>query len=885
MADRTVKVTLSAEIAGYLQGMDRAQRKTHEAGSEIEKLAQKRQAFQTLGVSALALGTAIVAGIGMAVAKYAEFDQAMSNANAILQETTDNQYLLRDAALDAGAVTVFTATESANAIEELGKAGISTADILGGALPGSLDLAAAAQLGVARAAEITGITLKQFNLDGTNAARVADVLAAGANKAVGSVDDLANGLKFVGPVAAGMNVSLEDTVATLALFADRGVIGEQAGTSLRGMLSSLTSPSSMAAKELEKLNVSLYDGQGRFKGLENVAGELNRALAHVSDAQRDVALGAIFGNQQLTAARILVDSGAEGWREYREAVEDSGIAARVAQDRMDNLAGDIEKLGGALDTALIQTGSAANDVLRHIVQNATALVDFVGELPEPAIDAGVAIGTVAGSTALAGGAALVAIPRIAELRSALGALEISGRAAAGGVGVAGAALAAVVMLMDYIATEEAKRKNSIESFARSLDQATGATTAYTRELIAQRLAEEGAVEIGERLGLTIGELVDLTMSGKDAIGEWADAQRTANADNAATVAQYDTVSSAIEVVGRQLDRGREQWRLTQEATRAAREATSEQERALASLSGVAADAHSEVEGLSDSIRNFGKLTLDTRDAARQFEAAVDDLAGAIKENGTTLDRDTEKGRKNEAALDALTKKTFEYAAAVYDETRSMDEATAVMERGREELIKQLEAFGITGQAAQDYADELGLIPRNIDTYVNIKTDQARKDLDALIRGYQNKEISMSVALKNGATRADLDPSANASGGFYSGKVKQFASGGFEPGIYGYTPGGIHKFAEAGDEAYLSFLDQYRERNIAVWEMAGERLGVWRTAGAGAAGAGADSAPIQVLIQSKGGVDLLEYIDVQVEAGARTVLTQEVAAARTAVLGR
>lgn len=385
MSDRTVKTTLTANVQGYLQGMDQAARKTRETGSEVEKLAQKRQAFQTLGVSALALGTAIAAGIGLAIVKYAEFDQAMSNANAILQETTENQKLLKDAALEAGGATVFTATESANAIEELGKAGIGTSDILGGALTGSLDLAASAQLGVARAAEISGITLKQFALDGSQAGRVADVLSAGANKAVGSVDDLANGLKFVGPVAKGMNVSLEDTVATLALFADRGVIGEQAGTSLRGMLSSLTSPSKAAKDELNRLNVSLYDGQGRFKGLENVAGELHRSLNGVTDAQRDASLGIIFGNQQLTTARVLVDAGAETWRDYRDAVDDSGIASRIAAERMDNLAGDIEKLGGAFDTALIQTGSGANDVLRDIVQTLTGLVDFVGGLPEPVL--------------------------------------------------------------------------------------------------------------------------------------------------------------------------------------------------------------------------------------------------------------------------------------------------------------------------------------------------------------------------------------------------------------------------------------------------------------------------------------------------------------------
>jgi len=313
MANRTVRTTLTAEISGYLQGMDTAARKTRELGSEAEKLAQKRQAFQTLGASAIALGLAIAAGLGYAIVKAAQFDAAMSNANAILQETEEGQRALRDAALEAGGATVYTAEESANAIEELGKAGILTSDILGGALTGSLNLAASGELAVARAAEITGITLKQFSLDGAEAGRIADVLSAGANKAVGSVEDLAQGLKFVGPVAQGMNVSLEDSVATLALFADRGVIGEQAGTSFRGMLSSLTSPSKQAQQEIDRLGIRLYDSEGRFLGVENAAGELSRTLIGVTDAERDMSLGILFGNQQLTAARILVDAGAETW--------------------------------------------------------------------------------------------------------------------------------------------------------------------------------------------------------------------------------------------------------------------------------------------------------------------------------------------------------------------------------------------------------------------------------------------------------------------------------------------------------------------------------------------------------------------------------------------
>src|SRR5690606_31556125 len=113
----------------------------------------------------------------MAVSKFAEFDQQMSYVQAATHETAGNMDLLRQAALDAGASTVFSATEAAQAVEELSKAGISTADILAGGLTGSMDLAAAGGLGVARAAEISATALQQFGLEGSQASHVADVLA------------------------------------------------------------------------------------------------------------------------------------------------------------------------------------------------------------------------------------------------------------------------------------------------------------------------------------------------------------------------------------------------------------------------------------------------------------------------------------------------------------------------------------------------------------------------------------------------------------------------------------------------------------------------------------------------------------------------------------
>lgn len=836
MADRKVKVSIVAEASGYIAGMDQAARKTRETASEAEKLAAKRQGFQQLGTVALAMGVAAAAGIGLMVGKAAEFDQAMSNANAVMQESAENQRLLRDAALEAGAASVFTATESANAVEELGKAGISTANILGGALTSSLDLAASGELGVARAAEIAGITMKQFNLEGSEAGRVADVLSAGANKAVGSVEDLANGLKFVGPVASNMNVSLEDTVATLALFADQGIIGEAAGTSLRGMLSSLTSPSKTAAKELDRLGISLYDANGQFLGLEHATDQLSIALGGATDAERDLSLGILFGNAQVTAARVLVGQGAEGWRDYRDAMDATGLAQQIASDRLDNLMGDVEALGGAMDTALIKTGSGANDVLRELVQSATFLVDGIGSLPEPVLHVGLALGVVAAAVGIVGGGALLAVPKIAEFKAALKSLEISGKSASLGIGAVSIAATALLVGVGMWVSWQADIKATADELTRSLDQSSGAMTDYTRQVVAKKLADSGALTAVQEFGIGQEELTTAILEGGKAYDEVTRKLSEANtlgsfftgegirAGNAAH--EIRSVRDAVEQSGESF---KAQKAAMGEASRAAEENT----RQLKLIEGGADGASDAIDGLSDSIRGFGELTLDARDAERQFEAAIDDAAEALRENGTSLDINTAAGRQNEASLDAIAKAAREAAAAKYEQTGSEDLARDAIQRGRDALIAQLEQYGITGDAAEEYADQLGMIPANISSVVTLDTSKADQKLQQYLSKLTGASSTYALTYINGYS--------NAAGGMYSGGVKEFAAGGFSSGIYPFTPGGIHKFAEAGDEAYISFLPQYRERNVGIWAESGRRLGVWQNAptvsGSGGSGVG------------------------------------------------
>src|SRR6185437_13408974 len=137
-----------------------------------------------------------------------------------------------------------------------------------------------------------------------------------------------------------MGISIDQTVGALSMLAQNGILGTEAGTSLRGVLLSLTSPSRLAKKTLDEYGVSLYDSQGKFIGLAGVAEQLKTHLGGLNQATRNQALGQIFGNQQITAATILMQGGAKEVNKWTNAVNDSGFAAHQAAGKMDSLKGD-----------------------------------------------------------------------------------------------------------------------------------------------------------------------------------------------------------------------------------------------------------------------------------------------------------------------------------------------------------------------------------------------------------------------------------------------------------------------------------------------------------------------------------------------------------------
>lgn len=806
MADRTVKVTLLAQAQGYVAGMDEAARKTRETASEVEKLAAKKQALQQLGAIALGVGAAAAAGLALAVAKFAEFDQAMSYVQAATHESAGAMAELREAALDAGARTVFSATEAANAIEELAKAGVSTADILAGGLDGALDLAAAGGLGVADAAGIAATALKTFGLEGKDMSHVADLLAAGAGKAMGDVSQLAQALAQGGQIAKATGLSIEETTAALSAFAAQGLLGSDAGTSFKSMLQRLTPQSGEAQRAMAELGISAYDASGQFVGLAQFAGNLQSALEDLTPQQRNAAMATIFGSDAVRAATVLYAEGEQGIRDWIDAVDDQGYAAETAAIRLDNLKGDLEELGGAVDTALIESGSAANDTLRALTQTASDMVNDFNNLPRPLQEAAVAVGAITAAAGLLVGGFMVLVPKIAETRAAMATLNLTGKNLAltlGKAGLVGAAVTAAVAGFSNLgqqadlSSEELARlgiaftgtSGDLDELFTGLQGTTSATSSLTEALNRvqgtgyERWMQEinkytwnfldgvlgwlipGIHDLANGIGKNEAQFKELgAQLGATAREDLPAAAESFNKLVAATDGSDESIRMLLQAMPEYkaalLDLAAEQGIVLSEtdllrvatgegaaAMQIAQAAAKKNETQIALMGGTAAAAAADVGALADEIRGFGSLVLDARDAERAFQAAIDDATETIRENGVTLDVTAASGRANEAALDAIARAALESAAATLEQTGSQEAANAKIIEGRDALIAQLEQLEITGQSAQDYADRLGLIPKQISTVVILDTNNALAKLDQL-RGKLADNASAMASLSN-----------------------------------------------------------------------------------------------------------------------------------------
>lgn len=334
-----------------------------------------------------------VAGIGMSASDvfntFTGFEEGMSGVRA-LTEATDAEFLfLRETAKSLGASTSFSASQAAEGMQNLASAGFTVNEIVA-AMPGMLDLAASSGEDLAVASDIAATTLRGFGLEASKAGHVADVLAEVSARTNAAVSDTGEAMKYIAPVANAMGLSLEEVAASIGFLSDAGIKGSQAGTTLRSAFTRLAKPTEDMLEVMDSLNLSFYDTDGKMKSISNIVGMLNTEMAGLTDAEKQNALVTLFGQEALSGMMVLMEAGPEKIAELTKSLEEcDGAASKMSQTRLDNLAGDIEELGGAMETLQLDVMEKLNPYLRGAVQWLTGKIPGVQTMLENAIDSGV----------------------------------------------------------------------------------------------------------------------------------------------------------------------------------------------------------------------------------------------------------------------------------------------------------------------------------------------------------------------------------------------------------------------------------------------------------------------------------------------------------------
>lgn len=316
--------------------------------------------FSSLQGKVMAVGAAIATYFGInafagIVSGAADLETAMSRVQAATGATGEEMQALRKAAEDAGANTKFTSTEAAGALENLAKAGLSATDSIA-ALPAVLNLAQAGDIGLAESSELVTKAVMGMGLAFTDAGRVADVLALGANATNTSVQGLAQALSYAAPVAQSLGLSLESTVAIIGKFADAGIDASRAGTALNSILSQFSNPASKFREELAAAGIT--------------TGNFETALHQLAAAgpAGSKAINAV-GQEAGPGLRALLNQGMgalDGLTERLKTAE--GSAAATAATMQNNLNGALSGLSSAWDTVKNALGTPVLPVLQQGVE-------------------------------------------------------------------------------------------------------------------------------------------------------------------------------------------------------------------------------------------------------------------------------------------------------------------------------------------------------------------------------------------------------------------------------------------------------------------------------------------------------------------------------------
>ena len=307
-------------------------------------------------------------GIANGIKKYADFEKEMSNVKAISGATADEFLQLKKKAIDMGAATKYTATESAEAFRYMGMAGWKTSEMIGG-IEGIMNLASASGEDLATTSDIVTDSLSAFGLQAKDSAMFADVLASAATNSNTNVALMGQTFKYAAPVAGALGFSIQDTALAVGLMANQGIKGSEAGTALRSMMTRMVKPTKESGEAMQILGLNILDANGKMKPFRDIIKDIKEGMSKLTPESKAAVAGMLAGQEAMSGLLALVNSPDADFNKLAEAIDNSnGKAKEMAAIQLDNLTGDLTLLSSAWDGFVIKVMDGKIGGFRDIVQ-------------------------------------------------------------------------------------------------------------------------------------------------------------------------------------------------------------------------------------------------------------------------------------------------------------------------------------------------------------------------------------------------------------------------------------------------------------------------------------------------------------------------------------
>lgn len=324
-------------------------------------------------VAATAVGTVTVAAINAGM----EYESQMSTVRAISGATAEEFALLEEKAREQGKASIFSATQTGEAMEYMAMAGWKTEQILAG-IGGVLDLAAASGEDMALVSDIVTDGLTAFNMEAEQTSRMVDVMAQAAMNSNTNIEMLGETFKYVGPVAGAMGYQIEDMALAAGLMANSGIKASNSGTALRNIITRMAKPTRESAEAMEALGLSLERDDGSMYTFLEIMEKMRESMAGMTETEKAYYAAELGGQRGMPGLLAIINATEEQFGQLTEAIYNAeGAAQQMADIRLDNLSGDVLIFKNTLADAGIELSEQLNGPLRQIVQMGTEGVDKI----------------------------------------------------------------------------------------------------------------------------------------------------------------------------------------------------------------------------------------------------------------------------------------------------------------------------------------------------------------------------------------------------------------------------------------------------------------------------------------------------------------------------